>query len=101
MHAEDKYEACNKARFHTSKGKIKPVRPLFYLGLKYVLANKTDPKWAAAWKRDMDMSINDVQQSEHVALMDNQYLGVILHPDAGLFYASTTVSLLAPAEQTA
>ena len=38
MHKEDKYEVCNKARFHTLKGKLKPVRVIFYKGLKYVLA---------------------------------------------------------------
>ena len=86
FHKDDKCDVCNAARFHTVKGQIKPVRVLYYLGLEHVLANFfTDPKWAKAWKKDLDKSINGVHQSEHVRLMDNHFLGAVLQPDAGLF----------------
>ncbi len=45
-----------------------------------------DREWAAAWKHNLDFSINGVYASEHVKLMDRHYgERCVLHENSGLF----------------
>ena len=85
-HEGDKCPVCGHSRLEKVRGKLKPVRVLFYLGLKNCIADLfLDREWVAAWKQNMDISINGVYASEHVKLMDEHYGGAVLYENSGLF----------------
>ena len=85
-HEGDKCPVCGNQRLHKVRGKLKPVRVLYDLGLKSCIADLfLDREWAAAWKQNLDISMNGVYASEHVKLMDRHYGGCVLHENSGLF----------------
>ena len=83
-HEGDTCPVCGNPMLYKVRGKLKHVRVLYYLGLKRCIADLfLDREWAAAWKQNLDFSINGVYASEK--LMDRHYGGCVLHENSRLF----------------
>ena len=77
---------CKLPRFKTVKGKLVPVRVMYYFRLQEVLQDLfLLPEWCDAWKKDLDISDNGVHQSKRAKFLNELFGGAVLKDDSGLY----------------